>query len=103
MTAKRAANSISAPRIIWYTEAVTDSSPMFIRIVAIRSKNVGIASMKISLVLLPRTTGGSLSPFPCDQRQLSQSDVCAENMKSSDKHLMRIVLCAGKCTVHMSV
>lgn len=28
-TEKSAANSISAPRIIWYTDAVTDSRPMF--------------------------------------------------------------------------
>lgn len=49
MTANRAANSISAPRIIWYTLAVTDSSPMFMRMVATRSKKEGMASSSVSL------------------------------------------------------
>lgn len=44
MTAKIAAKSISAPRIIWYTLAVTLSRPMFISTVAMRSKTVGMAS-----------------------------------------------------------
>lgn len=51
MTAKSAANSISAPLIIWYTLAVTLSRPMFIRTVAIRSKKEGIASSRVSLRL----------------------------------------------------
>ena len=47
-TEKAAANSISAPRIIWYTLAVTLSSPMFISTVAIRSNTVGMASRHTS-------------------------------------------------------
>ncbi len=65
LTAKRAANSISAPLIIWYTEAVTERSPMFINTVAMRSKNVGMASMKISFALLPLTTAVSLVSSVC--------------------------------------
>lgn len=44
-TEKRAAKNISAPRIIWYTLAVTLRRPMFMSTVAIRSNMVGIASM----------------------------------------------------------
>lgn len=69
-TAKRAANSISAPLIIWYTEAVTDSSPMFISTVAMRSKKVGIASMKMSLVLFPRITAVSFVSLSCKQQSV---------------------------------
>jgi hypothetical protein len=49
VTAKNAAKSISAPRIIWYTDAVTHSSPTFMSTVASRSKNVGMPSMSTSL------------------------------------------------------
>lgn len=45
-TEKIAAKNISAPRIIWYTLAVTLRRPMFMSTVAIRSNTVGIASMK---------------------------------------------------------
>ena len=44
VNAKTAANSISAPLIIWYTLAVTLRRPIFISIVAIRSKTVGMAN-----------------------------------------------------------
>ena len=50
--AKTAAKSISAPRIIWYTLAVTLSKPTFIRTVAMRSKTVGIASNRSCLTSL---------------------------------------------------
>ena len=44
--AKSAANSISAPRIIWYTLAVTYSRPTFMRMVATRSNAVGMDSSR---------------------------------------------------------
>mmetsp|Transcript_4407 Transcript_4407/g.12705 ORF Transcript_4407/g.12705 Transcript_4407/m.12705 type:complete len:219 (-) Transcript_4407:115-771(-) len=47
--AKKAANSISAPRIIWYTEAVTHNRPMFMRMVAIKSKIAGTDRNSVSL------------------------------------------------------
>ena len=68
VTAKRAANNISAPLIIWYTEAVTESSPMFISTVAMRSNKVGMASMKMSLVLFPRITAVSFVSLSCTQQ-----------------------------------
>lgn len=64
-TANTAAKSISAPLIIWYTEAVTDSRPMFMSTVAMRSKTVGMASMKMSLVLLPLVTAVSFVLSSC--------------------------------------
>mmetsp|Transcript_4359 Transcript_4359/g.12572 ORF Transcript_4359/g.12572 Transcript_4359/m.12572 type:complete len:232 (+) Transcript_4359:902-1597(+) len=48
MTENAAANSISAPRIIWYTLAVTLSRPMFMSTVAMRSNTVGMASRQTS-------------------------------------------------------
>lgn len=74
-TANTAANSISAPLIIWYTEAVTDSRPMFMSTVAIRSKTVGMANMKMSLVLLPLMTAVSFVLSSC----IGKKDASAYN------------------------
>lgn len=57
--ANSAANSISAPLIIWYTLAVTDSRPTFMRTVATRSKKEGRDSSSVSFKLPLRMPSSS--------------------------------------------
>ena len=85
-TANSAAKSISAPLIIWYTDAVTDRRPMFMSTVATRSKKVGMASMKISFVLLPLMIAVSFVPLSCNNvERLYRRVMCAVCILQSSK------------------